>query len=150
MKVNFVFRAAVNEAKVLKDLKRLKRKKATGLDDLPSGLLKHAAPVIEKPVTFIINLSLHGKCLLNGKWLKCCHSSNLGLHYIAKPDSYIHRTRWGICLSRQKISNMTDIFLSALRGEILTKTPPHTRGNSWANCLARSFAKLFPLVCGGL
>ena len=93
VKVNFVFRAAVNEAKVLKDLKRLKRKKATGLDDLPSGLLKHAAPVIEKPVTFIINLSLHGKCLLNGKWLKCCHSSNLGLHYIAKPDSYIHRTR---------------------------------------------------------
>ena len=35
-------------------------------------------------------------------------------------------------------------------GEILTKTPPHTRGNSWANCLARPFAKLFPLMCGGL
>ena len=29
-------------------------------------------------------------------------------------------------------------------------SPLHTRGNSWANCLAGQFAKLFPLVCGGL
>ena len=65
------------------------------------------------------------------------------------PIHTFHRTRWGICLSWPKISNMTDIFLSALRGEILTKTRPHTRGNSWANCLARPFAELFPLVFSG-
>ena len=62
------------------------------------------------------------------------------------PIHTFHRTRWRICLSRPKISNMTDIFLSALRGKILRKTPPHTRGNSWTNCLARQFAKLFPPV----
>ena len=28
--------------------------------------------------------------------------------------------------------------------------PPHTRGNSLANGLARQFALLFPLVCGGV
>ncbi|KAL9960121.1 hypothetical protein ACROYT_G033530 [Oculina patagonica] len=36
----------------------LKRKKATGLDNLPPGLLKDAAEVITKPLIFIINLSL--------------------------------------------------------------------------------------------
>ena len=65
------------------------------------------------------------------------------------PIHTFQRTRWGICLSRPKISNMTDIFLTVLRGEILTKTRPHTRGNSWANCLARPFAELFPLVFSG-
>ena len=28
--------------------------------------------------------------------------------------------------------------------------PPHTGGNSLANGLAKQFAQLFPLVCGGL
>lgn len=36
----------------------LKRRKATGLDNFPPGLLKDAAPVIARPLTFIINLSL--------------------------------------------------------------------------------------------
>ena len=56
-KDTFIFRA-VNEAEVLKELKKFKRKKATGLDNLAPGLLKYAAPVIAKPFTFIINLSL--------------------------------------------------------------------------------------------
>ena len=46
--------------------------------------------------------------------------------------------------SRGEISNiMTDIFLTASRGENLTKTEPHTWWNS------RS-AQLFPRVCGRL
>ena len=53
-------------------------------------------------------------------------------------------------LTRQQISNMTDISLTASRGVKLTKTPAHTRGNSWANCLARNFAEHFPQVCGSL
>ena len=45
---------------------------------------------------------------------------------------------------------MLDIWDFASRGEIPTKTSPHTRGNGWAICLARHFAQLFPHVCGGL
>ena len=39
-------------------LQELKRKKATGIDNLPSNLLKDAAPVISKRLAHIINLSL--------------------------------------------------------------------------------------------
>ena len=56
-KEKFIFRA-VKEADILRELKKLKRKKATGLDNLSPGLLKDAAEVITKPLTFIINLSL--------------------------------------------------------------------------------------------
>ena len=48
----------MTEEEILTELKNLKRKKATGLDNLPPGLLKDAAGVIAKPSTFIINLSL--------------------------------------------------------------------------------------------
>ena len=44
---------------VRKQLKALKRKKATGLDLLPSALLKDSADEISKPVAHIINLSLN-------------------------------------------------------------------------------------------
>ena len=57
VKEKFLFRA-VKEEEILTELKNLKRKKATGLDNLPPGLLKDAAGVIAKPLTFIINLSL--------------------------------------------------------------------------------------------
>ena len=53
----FTFKA-VKELEILKELKNLKRKKASGLDNFPPGLLKDAALVLTKPLTFIINLSL--------------------------------------------------------------------------------------------
>ncbi|KAI8480722.1 hypothetical protein Bbelb_415600 [Branchiostoma belcheri] len=49
---------AVDESTVLSELLRLKAKKATGLDKIPSKLLKDSAPVIVKPLTHIFNLSL--------------------------------------------------------------------------------------------
>ena len=44
---------------VRNQLKALKRKKATGLDQLPSALFKDSANEIAKPLTHIINLSLN-------------------------------------------------------------------------------------------
>ena len=55
VKEKFLFRA-VKEEEILTELKNLKRKRATGLDNLPPGLLKDAAGVIAKPLTFIITL----------------------------------------------------------------------------------------------
>ena len=49
---------AVKESEILKELKNLKRKKASGLDNFPPGLFKDAAHVLTKPLTFIINFSL--------------------------------------------------------------------------------------------
>ena len=43
---------------VERELKKLKRKKATGFDNLPPGLLKDAAAEIASPLAYIINLSL--------------------------------------------------------------------------------------------
>ena len=43
---------------VYKELRRLKRKKASGIDELPPGILKDSAAVIAKPLAHIINLSL--------------------------------------------------------------------------------------------
>ena len=48
----------VNEKFVCDELKRLKSKKATGLDGMSARLLKDAAPVIAKPITYIINLTI--------------------------------------------------------------------------------------------
>ena len=42
------------------------------------------------------------------------------------------------------------IFLSASRGDSVTKISPHTRGNGWTKCLARHFSQLFSHVCGGI
>ena len=41
-----------------KELRSLKRKKASGADDIPPGLLKDASSVLAEPLAFIINLSL--------------------------------------------------------------------------------------------
>ena len=54
-KFNFKY---VSKLFVEKQLNSLKRNKASGLDDLPPGLLKDAARVISKPLNHIINLSL--------------------------------------------------------------------------------------------
>ena len=48
----------VNEMFVCNELKRLKSKKATGLDGMSARLLKDAASVIAKPITYIINLTI--------------------------------------------------------------------------------------------
>ena len=59
----------VKEKFLFRSVKNLKRKKATGLDNLPPGLLKDAAGVIAKPFTFIIKIPLKLELsLLNGKW----------------------------------------------------------------------------------
>ena len=44
---------------VEKELRSLKRKKATGADDVPPGILKDAASSVAKPLAHIINLSLN-------------------------------------------------------------------------------------------
>ena len=48
----------VSQAAVHKELTNLKRKKATGIDNLPPGMLKDAASILAKPITYVINLSL--------------------------------------------------------------------------------------------
>ncbi|XP_057299458.1 uncharacterized protein LOC130630077 [Hydractinia symbiolongicarpus] len=49
----------VTKVFVEKELKKsLKRKKATGADDIPPGVLKDAATLLSQPLAFIINLSL--------------------------------------------------------------------------------------------
>ena len=48
----------VTNAEVEKAIKSIKRSKATGIDDLPPGLIKDAASVISVPLSHIINLSL--------------------------------------------------------------------------------------------
>ena len=53
----FTFKA-VKESDILNELKSLKRKNASGLDNFPLGLLKDAAYALTTPLTFIINLSL--------------------------------------------------------------------------------------------
>ena len=47
----------VSKIFIERELKQLKRHKATGIDDLPSNLLKDTAQEISKPIAYIINLS---------------------------------------------------------------------------------------------
>ena len=48
----------VSTVEVMNHLKRLKRKKSTGYDDLPPGMLNDSAVVIAQPLAYIIILSL--------------------------------------------------------------------------------------------
>ena len=48
----------VSKINVESHLRKLKRQKACGLDNLPPGLLKDAAKEIALPLSYIINLSL--------------------------------------------------------------------------------------------
>ena len=43
---------------MLAELRKLKRSRAAGIDNLPPGMLKDASPILAKPFTYIINLSL--------------------------------------------------------------------------------------------
>ena len=65
-KKHFEF-TAVGKLFVLKQLKCLKLKKATGLDCLPAGLLKDSTVVIADCVTHLINLSIKSGTVLS-KW----------------------------------------------------------------------------------
>jgi hypothetical protein len=49
----------VSENFVFCKLRRLKTSKAVGLDDIPPRLLKDAVRIVAKPLTVIINASLH-------------------------------------------------------------------------------------------
>jgi len=63
-----VFRVQpITELFVAQQLKRLKKKKATGLDGIPPKFLKEISPIIAKPVCFIINLSLES-CQIPNEW----------------------------------------------------------------------------------
>lgn len=66
--------------------------------------------------------------------------------------AFLQKPTTQVCRIREERAewNMFYFFLSASRGEFLTKISPHTRGNGLANYLARHFAQLYPLVCGGL
>ena len=104
-------------------------RREVAMSEIAEKLKKRKEQLKESPLPFWTNL-----------WNHVSRSCNLIGWSIdrAQPDSHSCRKRWGICLTRQKTSNMLDIFLTA------------TRENGWANCLARHFAQLFPHVCGGL
>ena len=59
----------VSEIYILKLLKKLRRNKAAGLDNLPPNMLKDCAVYIYKPLTYIINLSLK-TCAVPEMWKK--------------------------------------------------------------------------------
>ena len=60
LRTNSVFKFKyVSVIFVCNQLKKLSRKKVTGLDNLPAGLLKDSTNIIVKPRTHIINLSLN-------------------------------------------------------------------------------------------
>ena len=48
----------VSKVSVENQLKSMKRKKATGIDELPACMIKDCAKAISQPLTFIVNLSL--------------------------------------------------------------------------------------------
>ena len=57
MTINFQLRS-VSDVEIVSNLKKLKRKCATGLGDVPACFLKDTAYVISKPLTHETNLSL--------------------------------------------------------------------------------------------
>ena len=48
----------ISKVFVEKQLSSMKRKKATGTDELPAGMIKDCAKAISKPLSYIVNLSL--------------------------------------------------------------------------------------------
>ena len=56
--VNKFFMTRISKCFIESELCLLKRNKSTGLDDLPSGLLKGCATCISKPLCHILNLSI--------------------------------------------------------------------------------------------
>lgn len=77
----------VSKVYIQKELKSLKRSKATGFDDLPPNLIKDSAEMISKPMAFIVNFSLKTG-VMPTEWkialIKPLHKSGEG----ANPDNY--------------------------------------------------------------
>ena len=57
----------VSKIEVERELKKMKRKKTTGSDNLPAGMLKDSASTISSPLSFIINLSLR-QAMVPSEW----------------------------------------------------------------------------------
>ena len=70
-----------------KHLKSLKRKKSTGLDNLPSNLLKDCASSISNPLTYIINLSLD-TCTVPRIWKKAMIIPTFKSGSVSNPENY--------------------------------------------------------------
>ena len=66
---NFVLQK-VSTNFVLKELSKLKVTKAFGPDGITARLLKDAAPVIAKPITYLVNLTI-STGLIPAEWKGC-------------------------------------------------------------------------------
>lgn len=77
----------VSKVYIQKELKSLKRSKATGFDDLAPNLIKDSAEMISKPMAFIVNLFFKTG-VMPTEWkialIKPLHKSGEG----ANPDNY--------------------------------------------------------------
>eukprot|EP00794_Sanderia_malayensis_P019561 gene19561-21491_t len=83
---NFIFNV-VSRREVEQQLKSVKRNKATGLDDLPPGLIKDSAELISAPLTHLINLSLKTSIFpTDWKAAKVIPTHKSGVH--SNPDNY--------------------------------------------------------------
>ena len=82
----FIFKA-VSRHEVEQQLKSVKRNKATGLDDLPPGLIKDSAELISAPLAHLINLSLKTSIFpTDWKAAKVIPTHKSGAH--SNPDNY--------------------------------------------------------------
>ena len=82
----FIFKT-VSRYEVKQQLKSIKRNKATGLDDLPPGLIKDSAELISAPLAHLINLSLKtGIFPTDWKTAKVIPTHKSGAH--SNPDNY--------------------------------------------------------------
>eukprot|EP00794_Sanderia_malayensis_P008222 gene8222-9102_t len=83
---NFIFKV-VSRREVEQQLKSVKRNKATGLDDLPPGLIKDSAELISAPLAHLINLSLKTSIFpTDWKAAKVIPTHKSGVH--SNPDNY--------------------------------------------------------------
>ena len=82
----FIFKM-VSRHEVEQQLRSVKRNKATGLDDLPPGLIKDSADLISAPLTHLINLSLKTSIFPSDwKVAKVIPIHKSGAH--SNPDNY--------------------------------------------------------------
>ena len=82
----FIFKM-VSMQEVEQQLRSVKRNKATGLDDLPPGLIKDAAELISAPLAHLINLSMETSIFpTDWKAAKVIPTYKSGTH--SNPDNY--------------------------------------------------------------
>jgi hypothetical protein len=83
---SFHFKPASKQS-ILKQLKKLKRNKSTGLDELPPNMLKDCAEAIYSPLTHIINMSLR-HCEVPAVWKKAKITPIFKAGDANDPDNY--------------------------------------------------------------